>query len=250
MPLVDLPLNTRGFVRYRGILDYGYRYFVYVRDGGKVYTLGDYGSPSLPSSILDADGLVIKYNKSLKYDYLNSSILDIKVRHGLVLELDLLKLDMRIVKENKVSGKKDYFCNNLDIEDIVENVPWLFNSNAGIHVYKDLSYIDSDSDTVIIPKECRTILINSKSTSTFVLPEVVDEVELIDGRNIIKHIVVSKNISYESLCNIIYGLLGGLISEYQLFDRVNEFIENCEYKECIDLIEFKEVMKNIDVTVY
>ena len=167
--------------------------------GGKVYTLGDYGSPSLPSSILDAEGLVIKYNKSLKYDYLNSSILDIKVRHGLVLELDLLKLDMRIVKANKVSGKKDYFCNNLDIEDIVENVPWLFNSNAGIHVYKDLSYIDSDSDTVIIPKECRTILINSKSTFTFVLPEVVDEVELIDGRNIIKLIAVSKNTSYESL---------------------------------------------------
>lgn len=86
------------------------------------------------------------------------------------------------------------------------------------------------------------------------MPEVVDEVELIDGRNIIKHIAVSKNTSYESLCNIIYGLLGGLISEYQLFDRVNEFIENCEYKECIDflrdLIEFKEVMKNIDVTVY
>lgn len=34
MTLVDLPLNTRGFVRYRGILDYGHRYFVYGRDGG------------------------------------------------------------------------------------------------------------------------------------------------------------------------------------------------------------------------
>lgn len=254
MTLVDLPLNTRGCVRHRGILDYGHRYFVYGRDEVKVYTLGDYGSPSLPSSILDAEGLVIKYNKSLKYDYLNSSILDLKVRHGLVLELDLLKLGMRIVKANKVSGKKDYFCNNLDIEDIVENVPWLFNSNAGIHVYNDLSYIDSDSDTVIIPKECRTILVKSKSISTFVLPEIVDEIELIDGRNIIKHIAVSKNTSYESLCNIIYGLLEDSISDYQLLDRMNEFIENCEYKECIDFlrdsIEFKEVMKNIEVTVY
>lgn len=254
MTLVDLPLNTRGCVRHRGILDYEHRYFVYGKNGCKVHTVYDTGKPSLPCSILDAEGLVVKYNKSLKYDYLNSSVLDIKVRHGLVLELDLLNLDMRIVKANKVSGKKDYFCNNLNIEDIVENVPWLFNSNAGIHVYNDLSYIDSDSDTVIIPKECRTILINSKSTSTLVLPEVVDEIELIDCRNIIKHIAVSKNTSYESLCNIIYGLLGDLISEYQLFDRMNEFIENCEYKECIDFlsdsIEFKEVMKNIEVTVY
>lgn len=254
MTLVDLPLNTRGCVRYRGILDYENRYFVYGRDGGKVYTLGDYGSPSLPSSILDAEGLVIKYNKSLKYDYLNSSILDLKVRHGLVLELNLLKLDMRIVKVNKVSGKKDYFCNNLDIEDIVENVPWLFNSNAGIHVYKDIAYIDSDSDTVIIPKECRTMLIKSKSISTFVLPEAVDEIYLIDGRNIIKHIAVSKNTSYESLCNILYGLLGDSIIEYQLLDRMNEFIENCEYKECIDYLRdsivFKEAMKDIEVTVY
>lgn len=254
MTLVDLPLNTRGCVRHRGILDYEHRYFVYGKNGCKVHTVYDTGKPSLPCSILDAEGLVVKYNKSLKYDYLNSSVLDIKVRHGLVLELDLLNLDMRIVKANKVSGKKDYFCNNLNIEDIVENVPWLFNSNAGIHVYKDLAYIDSDSDTVIIPKECRTILINSKSTSTFVLPEVVDEIELIDGRNIIKHIAVSKNTSYESLCNIIYGLLGDLISEYLLLDRMNEFIENCEYKECIDFlrdsIEFKEVMKNIGVTVY
>lgn len=190
----------------------------------------------------------------MKYDYLNSSVLDIKVRHGLVLELDLLNLYMRIVKANKVSGKKDYFCNNLNIEDIVENVPWLFNSNAGIHVYKDIVYIDSDSDTVILPKECRTILIKSKSISTFVLPEVVDEIELIDGRNIIKHIVVSKNTSYESLCNIIYGLLEDSISDYQLLDRMNEFIENCEYKECIDFlrdsVDFKEVMKDIQVTVY
>lgn len=108
----------------------------------------------------------------------------------------------------------DYFYNIIEIEDIVENAKYLFNSNAGIHVYKDIVYIDSDSDTVIIPKECRTILIKSKSISTFVLPEVVDEIELIDGRNIIKHIVVSKNTSYESLCNIIYGLLGDLISEY------------------------------------
>lgn len=254
MTLVDLPLNTRGFVRYRGILDYEHRYFVYGKNGCKVNTVYDTGKPSLPYSILDAEGLVVKYNKSLKYDYLNSSVLDIKVRHGLVLELDLLNLDMRIVKANKVSGKKDYFCNNLNIEDIVESAPWLFNSNAGIHVYKDIVYIDSDSDTVIIPKECRTILIKSKSLSTFVFPEVVDEIYLIDGRNIIKHIVVSKNTSYESLCNIIYGLLEDSISDYQLFDRMNEFIENCEYKECIDFlrdsIEFKEAMKNIDVTVY
>ena len=222
--------------------------------GGKVYTLGDYDKPSLPCSILDADGLVIKYNKSLKYDYLNSSILDIKVRHGLVLELDLLKLDMRIVKANKVSGKKAYFCNNLDIEDIVENVPWLFNSNAGIHVYKDIAYIDSDSDTVIIPKECRTILIKSKSISTFVLPEIVDEIELINGRNTIKNIVVSKNTGYKSLCNIIYGLISNSISEYKLLDKMNGFIENCEYKECIDFLRdsigFEEIMKNIEVTVY
>ena len=83
---------------------------------------------------------------------------------------------------------------------------------------------------------------------------MVDEIELIDGRNIIKHIVVSKNTSYESLCNIIYGLLEDSISDYQLLDRMNEFIENCEYKECIDFlrdsVDFKEVMKDIQVTVY
>ena len=254
MTLVDLPLNTRGCVRHRGILDYEHRYFVYGKNGCKVHTVCDTGKPSLPCSILDAEGLVVKYNKSLKYDYLNSSVLDLKVRHGLVLELDLLKLDMRIVKANKVSGNEDYFCNNLDIEDIVENVPWLFNSNAGIHVYKDIVYIDSDSDTVIIPKECRTTLIKSKSIYTFVLPEVVDEIELIDGINTKKHIAVSKNTRYESLCNIIYGLLGDLISEYQLLDKMNRFIENFEYKECIDFLrdsaDFKEVMKDIQVAVY
>lgn len=254
MTLVDLPLDIRKLVRYSTILDYDNRYFVYGSDGGMIYTLGNTGKPSLPSSILDAEGLIVKYSKSLKYDYLNSSILDLKVRHGLVLELGLLKLDMRIVKANKVSGKKDYFCNNLNIEDIVENVPWLFSSNAGVHVYKDIAYIASDSDTVIVPKECRTILVKSKSISTFVLPEIVDEIELIDGRNTIKHIAVSKNTSYESLCNIIYGLLGDLISEYQLLDKMNRFIENCEYKECIDFlrdsVDFKEVMKDIQVTVY
>ena len=104
MTLVDLPLGTRGCVRHRGILDYEHRYFVYGKNGCKVHTVYDTGKPSLPCSILDAEGLVVKYNKSLKYDYLNSSVLDIKVRHGLVLELDLLNLDMRIVKANKVSG--------------------------------------------------------------------------------------------------------------------------------------------------
>lgn len=254
MTLVDLPLDVRKLVRYSTILDYDNRYFVYGSDGGRIYTLGNTGKPSLPSAILDAEGLIVKYSKSLKYDYLNSSILDINIRHGFVLELDLLKLDMRIVKTDKVSGKNDYFYNSIELEDIVENAPYLFNSNAGVHVYNDLAYINSDSDTVIIPKECRTILVKSKSISTFVLPEVVDEIELIDGRNIIKHIAVSKNTSYESLCNIIYGLLSDSISSNQLLDNMNEFIENCEYKECIDFlrdsIEFKEVMKNIEVTVY
>lgn len=254
MTLVDLPLDIRKLVRYSALLDYYNRYFVHGNDDVKIYTLGSYGNPSLPCDILDAEGLIVKYSKSLKYDYLNSSVLDLRVKHGIVLEIDLLNLDIRLVKTDGISGKNDYFYNIIEIEDIVENVPWLFNSNAGIHVYKDIVYIDSDSDTVIIPKECITILIKSKSISTFVLPEVVDEIYLIDGRNIIKHIVVSKNTSYESLCNIIYGLLEDSISDYQLLDRMNEFIENCEYKECIDFlrdsIEFKEVMKNIEVTVY
>lgn len=106
MTLVDLPLDIRKLVRYSALLDYYNRYFVHGNDDVKIYTLGSYGNPSLPCAILDAEGLIVKYSKSLKYDYLNSSVLDLRVKHGIVLEIDLLNLDIRLVKTDGISGNK------------------------------------------------------------------------------------------------------------------------------------------------
>lgn len=254
MNLVDLPLvSIRKSVRYCEIVSYINRYFLRTKDGGSICCWLDYIMVD-QSWINCMDNILLKYKSSGECEGLHCNTISINLGCGFALELDLINKDARIVRFSDKSGLSPYFYFGIVISDVTKLMPSLFDSFAGIHKHKELVYIDADSGTVIVPKECKDIVINSKFVSTLVLPEVVDSVAFIDEQNMINHIAVSRNTGYKSLCNIIYGILSDYISEYSILDKVNYFMESCEYKELVkylrESVEFKEIMKNIEVTVY
>lgn len=274
MSFVDLPLTGKEKVARFGAKGFcKYRYFIEHENKAYLCLNTEYGWEFEDYSInSDKHSVVIKYRESGEYRYFGGSILDIPIiacvsdisytfstikipfGHTILLEVDFLEPSINLVKDSDISGKGVHFITHISVREVVSLFSSIFDSSSGIHRYSDIVYIDSDSDTVIIPKECSVILIDSSSIKTLALPEKVDNIRYINGMHPIKNIMISKNTGCQSLCNIIYWILLCYADVGELLDAMKSFYWNADYDGCIEYLRqsnsFSKVMRDIQVTVY
>lgn len=273
MSLVDLPLTGKNNIMYGGKGTTKHRYFIELENKSYLCHNTEYGWEFADYALRDdRHSIVIKYRKSGEYRYLGGSILDIPIisdisdlsltlstlkipfGHSVLLEVNFLEPSISLVKDSDISGKGLHFITHIYIQDVVSRLSSMFDSSYGVHRYNDIVYIDSGSDTVVIPKECNNIFIGSSSVETFALPEEVDSIRHTCGSRHIKNIMISKNTGCRSLCNIIYWILLCYADVGELLDAMRSFYWNADYDECIEYLRkssiFSKVMRDIQVTVY
>lgn len=273
MSLVDLPLTSKNHITYGGSGTTKYRYFIEHESKSYLCLSTEFGWEFSDYALrYDRHSIVIKYRKSGEYRYLGGSILDIPIisdisdlsltlstlkipfGHSVLLEVNFLEPSISLVKDSDISGKGLHFITHIYIQDVVSRLSSMFDSSSGVHRYNDIVYIDSGSDTVVIPKECNTIFIGSSSVETFALPEEVDSIRHTCNSRHIKNIMISKNTGCRSLCNIIYWILLGCVDVEELKDAMKSFNWNADYDGCIEYLRkssiFSKVMRDIQVTVY